>query len=79
MLISDIKVGSVAERCGMLAVGDKILSINHQVLAKCSVQEALSILHSSSDTVSLQIEKQLVEGESAILYRRDLLWVSYDN
>lgn len=63
MLISDIKPGSVADRCGVFAIGDKILSINHQILAKCSVQEALGILHSSSDTVSLQIEKQLVESE----------------
>ncbi|XP_065203525.1 glutamate receptor-interacting protein 2 [Planococcus citri] len=64
MLISDIKPGSVADRCGVFSIGDKILSINHQVLAKCSVQEALSILHSSSDTVSLQVEKQFVETSS---------------
>ncbi len=58
MIISDIKQGSVADRCGVLCVGDKILSINHQILSKCSVQEALNILHSSSETVSLQVEKQ---------------------
>lgn len=58
MQISDIKQGSVADRCGVLALGDKILSINNQLLAKCSLQEALNILHSSADTVFLEVEKQ---------------------
>lgn len=58
MQISDIKDGSVADRCGALAVGDKILSINHQILSNCTVQEALNILHSSMDTIILKIEKQ---------------------
>lgn len=71
MQISDIKPGSVGDRCGALCIGDKILSINHQILAKCTVQEALNILHSSSDTVSLQIEKNFT-NDSKFFYIVDL-------
>jgi C-terminal processing protease CtpA/Prc len=57
MRISEIVEGSVADRSGALSVGDKIVLINHQIIANCAVQEALSILHSSADTITLQIEK----------------------
>lgn len=68
MQISDIKQGSIGDRCGVLSVGDKILSINHHILANCSVQDALNILHSSSDTVSLQVEKQFFNDSKYIFF-----------
>lgn len=68
MQISDIKQGSIGDRCGVLSVGDKILSINHHILANCSVQDALNILHSSSDTVSLQVEKQFFNDSKYSLF-----------
>lgn len=63
MRISEIIEGSVADRCGALSAGDKIISINHQIISNCTVQEALNILHSSSDTITLQIEKNYKTGE----------------
>ncbi|CAG9126851.1 unnamed protein product [Plutella xylostella] len=59
MVISDIKPGSVAHRCGALAAGDQLLSINGQPLHNLSLDTAFNILQNSPDEIiTLKIRKR---------------------
>ncbi|XP_054275201.1 glutamate receptor-interacting protein 1-like [Macrosteles quadrilineatus] len=57
MTISNIRPGSVAHRCGTLSPGDRILSVNNHSLADLSPDQAVAILHSTQDIVTLVVNK----------------------
>uniref|UniRef100_A0A8D8X6R4 Glutamate receptor-interacting protein 2 n=1 Tax=Cacopsylla melanoneura TaxID=428564 RepID=A0A8D8X6R4_9HEMI len=57
MIISEIGMGSVAHRSGTLIPGDRIMSVNNHSLQDCSIEQASDILHSSSDVVTLVVQK----------------------
>ncbi|XP_046673224.1 glutamate receptor-interacting protein 2 isoform X2 [Homalodisca vitripennis] len=57
MVISHIRPGSVAHRCGTLAPGDRLLSVNNHSLAECSLEQAINVLHSTQDIVTLVVQK----------------------
>uniref|UniRef100_A0A1B6DIR9 PDZ domain-containing protein n=1 Tax=Clastoptera arizonana TaxID=38151 RepID=A0A1B6DIR9_9HEMI len=56
-VISHIRPGSVAHRCGILSLGDRILSVNNHNLDEYTLDQAMDILHSAQDIVSLVVQK----------------------
>lgn len=56
-VISNIRPGSVAHRCGTLSPGDRILSVNNHSLSEYSQEQAVEILHSAHDIVTLVVQK----------------------
>uniref|UniRef100_A0A915BP83 PDZ domain-containing protein n=1 Tax=Parascaris univalens TaxID=6257 RepID=A0A915BP83_PARUN len=57
VIISDIRTGSVAQRCGSIHVGDRILAIDNIPLDSFTVEEAMRLLQRSGDVVKLRIRK----------------------
>lgn len=56
-IISDVKRGSVAYRCGMIQAGDQLLSIDTYSLRGKSLNEVASLLKNSDEIVRLRIKK----------------------
>uniref|UniRef100_A0A0N5AVQ6 PDZ domain-containing protein n=1 Tax=Syphacia muris TaxID=451379 RepID=A0A0N5AVQ6_9BILA len=57
VVISDIRTGSVAHRCGSIQVGDHVLAIDNFPLNCCTVEEAMRLLKRSGEVVKLRIRK----------------------
>nr|CAD7199512.1 unnamed protein product [Timema douglasi] len=74
--ISEIRKGSVAHRTGTLKVGDHLLAIDNQRLDHCSLEDTQHILQSSSDIVTLRIQKQETvtdtQSDSTVVYTVEL-------
>lgn len=67
-IISEICRGSIAHRTGTLHAGDRLLAIDNQTLTHHTVESAFDIIkHSSSDIVTLKIEKTETEGDNLFL------------
>ncbi|KAL3267897.1 hypothetical protein HHI36_007036 [Cryptolaemus montrouzieri] len=67
-LISEILRGSVAHRTGTLHAGDRLLAIDNRTLTHHTVESAFDIIqHSTSDIVTLKIEKTETEGDNLFL------------
>ena len=47
LYVSDLPIGGVAERCGLLRVGDRLLSINGTSCGKTNVTLFLSVMLAS--------------------------------
>ncbi|VDM47222.1 unnamed protein product [Toxocara canis] len=65
VIISDIRTGSVAQRCGSINVGDRILAIDNIPLDSCTVEEAMRLLQRSGDVVKLRIRKGAAAPEES--------------
>ena len=57
-MISNIKRGSVAHRCGTLNVGDRLLAIDGLPLSGRMLQEAASVLQACGEIVTLLVLKE---------------------
>uniref|UniRef100_A0A1I8AZZ3 PDZ domain-containing protein n=1 Tax=Meloidogyne hapla TaxID=6305 RepID=A0A1I8AZZ3_MELHA len=57
LIISHIRIGSVAHRCGSIQVGDQIHSIDDIPLDTCTLDEAMRLLQRSARIVKLVIIK----------------------
>ncbi|KAF7637874.1 hypothetical protein Mgra_00002579 [Meloidogyne graminicola] len=68
LIISHIRTGSVAHRCGSIQVGDQIYSIDDIPLNTCTLDEAMRLLQRSARVIKLVIikgggqEQHLMEG-----------------
>ncbi|XP_072027579.1 glutamate receptor-interacting protein 2-like isoform X1 [Amphiura filiformis] len=58
ILISGLTGGGLAERTGALHIGDRILAINGATLRGKTLSEAIRLLQSAGDIVSLRISKR---------------------
>ena len=56
-IISDVKRGSIAHRCGMIQTGDHLLSIDMHSLRGKNLHEIVSLLKTADDVVRLRIKK----------------------
>ena len=77
-IISHVKRGSIAHRCGMIQAGDHLLSIDHHSLRGKSLNEISALLKSTEDIVRLRIKKddQFSEdnlSENVVVYKVQLL------
>ncbi|XP_064605034.1 glutamate receptor-interacting protein 1-like isoform X3 [Liolophura sinensis] len=57
LIITDIKKGSVAHRCGSIHPGDRILAINDVRMDTCSSDEASQLLQGTDDIIKLKLKK----------------------
>ncbi|RZF34225.1 hypothetical protein LSTR_LSTR010545 [Laodelphax striatellus] len=71
MVISQIRAGSVAHRSGTLFPGDRILAVNSCSLELLSLDEAVDLLQSAPDIVTLTIQKE-VQAEPSVVYTVEL-------
>ncbi|XP_029457243.1 LOW QUALITY PROTEIN: glutamate receptor-interacting protein 2 [Rhinatrema bivittatum] len=55
IVIDKVKPASAVDRCGLLHVGDHILSIDGNSIEQCSLLEATQLLANVSETVKLEI------------------------
>lgn len=55
-VIGYVEPNSVAERCGILQPGDRILSVNKHSLEGLSLEEARQIIKEAGVTLNLEIE-----------------------
>ena len=77
-LISDVKRGSIAYRCGMIQAGDRLLSIDAHLLRGKSLNEIVTLLKNCDDIVRLKIKKDDVYAEdnlseNVVVYKVQLL------
>ncbi|XP_013397245.1 glutamate receptor-interacting protein 1-like isoform X3 [Lingula anatina] len=63
LLISDVKKGSVAHRCGSIHPGDSLLAVDNIRLETCSLDDAYQIIQNSGDIVTLRIRKDETYGD----------------
>jgi hypothetical protein len=61
VVISDIKMGSAAHRCGSIQIGDRIKAIDDIPLDNCSVEEAMRLLQRAGTVVKLAVCKGNVD------------------
>uniref|UniRef100_A0A915MFB6 PDZ domain-containing protein n=1 Tax=Meloidogyne javanica TaxID=6303 RepID=A0A915MFB6_MELJA len=79
LIISHIRIGSVAHRCGSIQVGDQIHSIDDIPLDTCTLDEAMRLLQRSARIVKLVIikgggqEQHLLESPQSFVYTVELL------
>jgi C-terminal processing protease CtpA/Prc len=62
-IISEVKRGSIAYRCGMIQAGDQLLSIDTHSLRGKSLNEIALLLKTSDDIVRLRIKKDDIYSE----------------
>uniref|UniRef100_A0A914UK45 PDZ domain-containing protein n=2 Tax=Plectus sambesii TaxID=2011161 RepID=A0A914UK45_9BILA len=62
VIISDIRTGSVAHRCGSIQPGDRLIAIDNIPLDSCTVEEAMRLLQRSADIVKLRVKKGAAFG-----------------
>lgn len=55
LIVSKLKEAGIADRCGALHVGDRLLSVNRQSLADKSINDVLRMLRRCDLTVELEI------------------------
>uniref|UniRef100_A0A7E4UN49 Glutamate receptor-interacting protein 1 n=1 Tax=Panagrellus redivivus TaxID=6233 RepID=A0A7E4UN49_PANRE len=77
VVISEIRTGSVAHRCGSIQQGDQIVAIDNIPLASSTVEEAMRLLQRSGDVVKLSIKKgpsdsQEVDSSQIVVYSIEL-------
>ncbi|CAF1078989.1 unnamed protein product [Didymodactylos carnosus] len=77
-LISDVKKGSIAYRCGMIQPGDRLLSIDHHTLRNKSLTEIIHLLKNCDEIVRLKIKKDDIYSEdnlneNIVVYKVQLL------
>ncbi|KAI3382589.1 hypothetical protein SNEBB_002256 [Seison nebaliae] len=75
-LICDIEKGSVAYRCGMLEIGDKLLALNGKCVRSYRVEDINKLFQTNADHVQLKIQKDKniddVDDEKNIVYTVEL-------
>jgi len=62
-IISNVKRGSIAYRCGMIQAGDQLLSIDTHSLRGKSLNEIGVLLKTCDDIVRLRIKKDEIYSE----------------
>ncbi|XP_065178710.1 glutamate receptor-interacting protein 2-like isoform X2 [Sycon ciliatum] len=55
IFISHVRDGGIADRCGALHAGDRLLAINGRSLESCSLPDAVQLLLQSGNTVRLEV------------------------
>ncbi|KAJ0180144.1 hypothetical protein K1T71_004735 [Dendrolimus kikuchii] len=68
ILLSGLVEGGVAEKCGKLAIGDELLSINGESVLNKPLSEAIKLLQQSGQRVQLQLCRKisgLLDAESS--------------
>ncbi|XP_053602384.1 glutamate receptor-interacting protein 1 isoform X3 [Plodia interpunctella] len=72
VLVSGLVEGGVAEKCGKLAIGDELLSINGESVLSKPLSEAIKLLQHSGQRVQLQLCRKVTGSiESAECSARD--------
>jgi Periplasmic protease len=59
--------GGLAEQTGALHVGDRLLAINGESLRGKPLSEAIALLQSSGDTVTLKISRKITSKNMCIM------------
>uniref|UniRef100_A0A183CBE0 ribulose-phosphate 3-epimerase n=1 Tax=Globodera pallida TaxID=36090 RepID=A0A183CBE0_GLOPA len=78
LIISDVRMGSVAHRCGSIQTGDRIHSIDNIPLEACTVEESIRLLQRSAPIVKLCIakgggeEQDLLDSSQSVVYSVEL-------
>uniref|UniRef100_A0AC34QT36 PDZ domain-containing protein n=1 Tax=Panagrolaimus sp. JU765 TaxID=591449 RepID=A0AC34QT36_9BILA len=77
VIISEIRTGSVAHRCGSIQRGDQIIAIDNIPLDTCTVEEAVRLMQRSGDVVKLSVKKgcqdnQEPDGLQTVVYSIEL-------
>lgn len=85
-IISHVKRGSIAHRCGMIQAGDRLLSVDGHSLRGKSLHEIVTLLKNTEDIVRLKIKKDEnyaednLSGNSVVykvqLFRQGYSWRS---
>lgn len=57
LIITDVRRGSAAQRCGSIQPGDKLLAINDVRLDACTVEDATHLLELPDDIVKLKVQR----------------------
>ncbi|CAG2239395.1 GRIP [Mytilus edulis] len=72
LIITDVKKGSVAHRCGSIQPGDKLLAINDVKTENMLVEDALHLLQSTDDIIKLRLKRDDPysddSGEECVMY-----------
>ncbi|XP_059061375.1 glutamate receptor-interacting protein 2 [Achroia grisella] len=72
ILLSGLVEGGVAEKCGKLAIGDELLSINGESVLSKPLSEAIKLLQQSGQRIQLQLCRKVTGSlESAECSARD--------
>ncbi|XP_069141413.1 glutamate receptor-interacting protein 1-like isoform X2 [Argopecten irradians] len=61
-VVSCLQLGSVAERCGLIQEGDRVLSVNGRDTCECSLEEVSRVLRQAKLHVELEIEFDITES-----------------
>ncbi|KAL4225936.1 Glutamate receptor-interacting protein 1 [Mactra antiquata] len=76
LLITEVKKGSVAYRCGSVQAGDKLLSINDVRTHNLSIDEAVALLKGEEEIIKLKLKRDDhstdINGEELISYTVEL-------
>lgn len=76
LLITEVKKGSVAYRCGSVQAGDKLLSINDIRTDNLSIDEAVALLKGDEEIIKLKLRREDhctdINGEELISYTVEL-------
>uniref|UniRef100_A0A914GU04 PDZ domain-containing protein n=1 Tax=Globodera rostochiensis TaxID=31243 RepID=A0A914GU04_GLORO len=78
LIISDVRMGSVAHRCGSIQTGDRIHSIDNIPLEACTVEESIRLLQRSAPIVKLCIakgggeEQDILDSSQSVVYSVEL-------
>ncbi|XP_067683698.1 glutamate receptor-interacting protein 1-like isoform X1 [Haliotis asinina] len=58
LIITGVRKGSVAYRCGSVQPGDKLLAVNDIRMENCTVEDAITLLESSDDIIKLKLKRE---------------------
>ncbi|XP_021364887.1 glutamate receptor-interacting protein 1-like isoform X2 [Mizuhopecten yessoensis] len=61
-VVSCLQLGSVAERCGLLQEGDRVLSVNGKDTCDCSLEEVSRVLRQPKLSTELEVEFDITES-----------------
>lgn len=63
LMITDVRKGSVANRCGSIQPRDKLLAINNIRMENCSAEDAANLLDSADDIITLKLRRDDPYGD----------------
>ncbi|XP_041347571.1 glutamate receptor-interacting protein 1-like [Gigantopelta aegis] len=58
LIITGVRKGSVAYRCGSVQPGDKLLAVNDIRMDNCSIEDATHLLESSDEIIKLKLRRE---------------------
>ncbi|XP_038210462.1 glutamate receptor-interacting protein 1 isoform X2 [Zerene cesonia] len=67
ILLSGLIEGGLAEKCGKLAIGDELLSINGESVLNKPLSEAIKLLQQSGQRIQMQLCRKVTGGNSEVI------------